>query len=369
MIAVVLGTTGELIKLSPLLLRLRDRGQPALVLTTAQQAGQLPDFFADFGLAAPDVWLAHGHRGGDLQRVGHLPGWLAAVTTAVARRRGELRARLRADGRAPVVIVHGDTMTTVLGALIARALGAPAMHIEAGMRSHDWRDPFPEELNRRLAARLVAVHCAPGEGAVANLRREGVRGRIVDTGENTVLDAIDLAEHRPSPIELPEEPFGLVSLHRHELIERPERFGAILDVLREHAGRERLLFVDHAVTASAIARHGLGRFFDDRLRRVPRLRYFPFISLLRASRFLVTDSGGSQAECAFLGHPCLVHRAVTETSTGLDTCVVLSGLDLDAVRSFLADPNRLRAPAPRLAARPTDVVLAELERLGALSDA
>lgn len=368
MIAVVLGTTGELIKLAPILIELQERGRPALVLTTAQQVEQLPPFLDDFGLPEPHVWLARGHRGGDLEHTWEVPGWAATVAFGVLRRRRSLAARLRSDGCAPAVIVHGDTMTTVLGALAARVLRVPALHVEAGMRSGNWRNPFPEEINRRVAAKLVDVHFAPGERAVANLRAERARGRIVDTVQNTIRDAVDLAGTRiAAPPELPDVPFGLVSLHRFELIEHPDLFRPVLELLREHSRDQPLLFVDHSVTAAAIERHRLGDLFDDRFRRIPRLRYFPFMALLRASQFVVTDSGGSQEECAFLGQPCLVHRAVSEHATGLDSCVVLSHMDLDAVRRFLADPGALRAEPEEPEARPTELILAELERMGAIT--
>jgi len=369
-IAVVFGTTGELIKLAPLLRELEARGQRALVLCTAQQVQQIPAFLADLELPEPDLWLARGHHGRDLERKQEVAGWGAAIAASLAREGRRLARRLRADGRPPVVLVHGDTMTTVLGALVGRVLRARVGHVEAGLRSGDWRDPFPEELNRRAAARLADLHFAPGAAAVANLRRERVRGAIVDTRENTIADALALAGAAPVGVPVPDEPFGLVSLHRFELIERPERFAEVLEVLREHSRRQPLLFIYHSVTAKAIEAAGLGRFFDARFRRVPRQRYTPFIALLKASRFLVTDSGGSQEECALLGHPCLVHRARTERDEGLrGGSVILSGMDTAVLRAFLADPERLRTFPPAPAVRPTERILAELERIGALAPA
>jgi UDP-N-acetylglucosamine 2-epimerase (non-hydrolysing) len=359
-IGAAIGTTGELIKMAPVLLALQERGTPACIVSTAQQVRQLPPFLEDFGLPQPDVWLARGWRGEDLEHTWQVPGWGVTVAANAIRRRPDLARRLDA------VMVHGDTMTTVLGSLLARLLRVPALHVEAGMRSGDWRNPFPEELNRRAAAKLVQVHFAPGDRPVANLRRENVRGRIVDTRQNTIRDAVDLAAiaGAPAGLDIPDEPFGLVSLHRFELIEKPELFRPVLEILHEHSRRQPLLFVDHSVTSAALQRHGLDHFFDDRFRRIPRLRYFPFISLLQASDFLVTDSGGCQEECAFLGHPALIHRAVSEHDTGLDTCVVLSKMDLDVLRGFLAAPGRYRVAAPPPEATPTDIIMGELERMG-----
>ena len=98
--------------------------------------------------------------------------------------------------------------------------------------------------------------------------------------------------------------------------------------------------------------------------RVPRLRYFQFLSLLRTSTFLVTDSGGSQEECALLGHPCLLLRTVTERELGLGRPVVLSRMDLDVIRGFLADPDRLRTEPPQLDVRPSDRIVRHLAASG-----
>ena len=368
MIGVVLGTTGELIKMAPVLVELRDRGHRPLILCTGQQVDQLPGFFSDLGLPQPDLWVARGHRGQDLDRKREIPGWAATVAASILRRRRSLRTRLTADGRAPFLLVHGDTLTTVLGSLAGRALRVPVGHVEAGMRSGDWRNPFPEELNRRIAARLVEVHFAPGARPVANLRRERVRGTIVDTQQNTIRDALDLVAARAQPaLALPDEPFGVVSIHRFELIEREALLAPLLELLREHSRNTPLLFVDHSTTAAVIdGSPALRALFDERFRRVPRQPYLPFIGLLQRSRFLVTDSGGCQEEAAFLGLPCLIHRAVSEHDTGLDGSVVLSRMDLEVVRGFLTDPDARRVDPESARARPSAIIVDELARRDAV---
>jgi UDP-N-acetylglucosamine 2-epimerase (non-hydrolysing) len=366
MIAFVYGTTGELIKLAPVLRRLEQSGTPFLQLSTGQQVEQLPTMLEDFGLPPIDLWLARGHRGADLEKPRQIPLWFAAVSAGVVRRRAEIVRSLRRDGPS-LVIVHGDTMTTLAGAALGRLLRVPVAHIEAGMRSGDWRNPFPEELNRKGTAKLARIHFAPGARAVANLRRERVRGEIVDTGFNTIADNLrDVPAEAPPGIPVPAEPFGLVSLHRQELLYNAEALGAVLRTLGESA-RERtpLLFVDHSITGAAVDAAGLGELFDaERFVRIPRQRYFRFLTLLKKSSFLVTDSGGSQEECAFLGHPCLIHRAVTEHDTGLDGSVMLSRMDLAEVRGFLADPERFRVEPPAIATRPSDRVVEHLDARG-----
>jgi UDP-N-acetylglucosamine 2-epimerase (non-hydrolysing) len=366
MIGVVYGTTGELIKLSPVLVRLRAGGASALTICTAQQVEQIPTLLDDFDLPQPDVWLSQGRNGSDLERPPDLLPWLYRVTITFTRHRRALRARLTATTK-PLLVVHGDTFTTVLGGMMGHALRVPVAHIEAGMRSGDWRNPFPEELNRLTAARLARIHFAPGAQAAANLRAMRVPGEIIDTGGNTIRDALELVRPGELDLELPREPFGLVSLHRFELLGKPTALRAILELLHEASRATPILFIDHPVTAAAIDVHDLGSLFDERLRRVPRQRYSPFVALLRASAFLVTDSGGSQQECAQLGHPCLVHRAVTEHADGLDGCVVLSRMDLDVVRAFLANPQAQAGPSTQIAQCPTDVIIEHLEGHGYLA--
>ncbi|HWH13665.1 MAG TPA: UDP-N-acetylglucosamine 2-epimerase [Miltoncostaeaceae bacterium] len=359
---VVYGTTGELIKLAPLLRRLEERGAPATTVCTGQQPEQIPAMLRDFGLRPPDHWVARGHKGRDLTRPGEIPGWLLAVARGALRARPALRRAQRAAPR-PLVLVHGDTFTTVLGALIGRAVGAPVAHLEGGLRSGDWRNPFPEELNRRITSRIATVHLAPGAWAAGNLRRARVRGTIVDTGANTIRDSLAMAAATEPGVPVPAAPFGLVSIHRFELLNDRAGLRAVLELLREASRRVPLLFVDHPVTAETVEEAGLGGLFDDRFRRIPRQRYFPFLALLRRSTFLVTDSGGSQEECAQLGHPCLVHRAVTERRDGLGGPVVLSGLDLDVVRRFLDGPLAPTPPADA-AVSPTARILQYLEHAG-----
>jgi UDP-N-acetylglucosamine 2-epimerase (non-hydrolysing) len=170
-ILVVFGTTGELIKLAPVLLRLDARGHPYVLATTGQQVQQIPTFLDGFGLRQPDLWLARGRRGRDLRTSSDIPGWLAEVSRAFRRARRSLRERLGGSPGRPLTLVHGDTMTTVLGGSMGRALRTPVAHIESGLRSYDLRHPFPEELNRRTASRLASIHYAPGAWAASSWTR------------------------------------------------------------------------------------------------------------------------------------------------------------------------------------------------------
>ena len=360
MILVVFGTTGELIKLAPVLLRFEERGCRYVLATTGQQVEQIPSFLEQFGLRQPDVWLGRGARGRDLRVNGDIPGWFGSVVRSYLRHRRALRRTLRAGPSRPLVVVHGDTMTTVLGAAIGRSLGVAVAHIEGGLRSFDLRHPFPEELNRRLASSLSGIDYAPGPWAASNLG-----GDVVDTGSNTIRDSLELVPDGDPTVALPGRPFGIVSLHRFELLNSRWLLTVTLDLLADAARCTPLLFVDHPVTVAALERFGLARLFDGTsFVRIPRLRFFDFVRTERRSAFVVTDSGGSQEECYYLDLPCLVHRVRTERREGLGENALLSGMRADLLRDFLADPSRFHRRTPLPPASPSDVIVKDLERRG-----
>ena len=359
MILVVFGTTGELIKLAPVLLRLDEHGHRYVLATTGQQVQQIPGFLEQFGLRQPDLWLARGAAGRDLRTNSDIPRWAATVARTFGRSRRRLRAALRSGAGHPLVLIHGDTMTTVFGATMGRTLRTRVAHIEAGLRSFHLRHPFPEELNRRIASRLARIHYAPGPWAASNLGS----GEIVDTGSNTIRDSLALVgEGGALPDGIPEH-FGLVSLHRFELLSSRQTLGRTLEALHDAARDTPLLFVDHPVTVAALERFGLEHFFDETsFRRIPRLPFFDFVRVERRSAFVVTDSGGSQEECFYLDRPCLVHRARTERREGLGENAVLSGMDTDVLREFLVAPTGHRRTSPLPETSPSDVIVDDLER-------
>ena len=356
MILVVYGTTGELIKLAPVLLRLRDRGLPYVSACTGQQVSQIPALLDSLSLSQPDLWLGAGAGGRDLRSTGDIPRWLASITGQAARRSSETQTTLRAGPGTPFVLVHGDTFTTVFGAAWGRLLRIPVGHVEGGLRSFDLLHPFPEELDRRITSRLAHIHYAPGNWAASNLRR----GVVVNTGSNTIRDSLALCPERSKGIaDLGKDAFGLVSLHRFELLNNRPLLAATLDVLQSAASRTQLLFIDHPVTVAAIHRHGLEGMLGE-LQRIPRLGFLDFIPLLRHSRFLVADRGGNQEETFYLDKPCLIHRKRTERREGIGENVVLSGYDLDVLRDFLRDPGRHRRRAKLPVQSPSEVIVDDL---------
>jgi UDP-N-acetylglucosamine 2-epimerase (non-hydrolysing) len=356
-ILVVFGTTGELIKLAPVLLRLHDHGRRYLLATTGQQVQQIPGFLEQFGLRQPDLWLARGRDGRDLRVNSDIPVWFSRVMRSWLGERPKVRRKLAAASGRPLVLVHGDTMTTVLGSMMGRSLRTTVAHIEGGLRSYDLRHPFPEELNRQVATALSHVHYAPGPWAASNLSR----GDVIDTGSNTIRDSLGLVPEGEPPMVVPDEPFGVVSLHRFELLNSRRLMTETIGALADAAQRTPLLFIDHPVTTAALSRFGLdGSMFI----RVPRLRFFDFVRVERRSAFVITDSGGSQEECYYLDLPCLVHRVKTERREGLGENALLSEMRAGVLQQFLLDPSRFHRRTALPVTSPSEVIVRDLERRG-----
>lgn len=364
MIAFVVGTTAELIKIAPVFHACQARGREPALWFTGQHVADVPELLDRLGLPEPTRWLARGVTGQDLQRPKDVPRWLSAVTGSVWRERRALRAELAADGCLPLVVVHGDTFTTVVGAVLGRLLGARVAHVEAGLRSGSLRSPFPEEGNRRIVGRLVDLHFPPTPREVANLR--GHRGAVVLTGANTVLDSLKLlAAADPHQLPLPAR-YGVATLHRFELMQDRPSLTAVLRLLHEAARDLPILLFAGAPERDRFARYDLLDLFDNALVLRDKLAYLDFLPVLGAAEFVVTDSGGLQEECAYLGVPCVVHRKQTERHQGLGGNVVLSGMDLEVVRGFLADPAALRGPSTLEQHQPSQVIVDALATMGHL---
>ncbi|MEU2718297.1 UDP-N-acetylglucosamine 2-epimerase (non-hydrolyzing) [Streptomyces sp. NPDC007205] len=297
-IAVVLGTRPEIIKLAGVI---RNLGARASILYTGQHydAELSESFFHTFKLPPPDLLLS-GISGS------HRSIQISSATYQLADYFRQTRPRL--------VIVQGDTNSTLAGAQAANYCGIPVLHVEAGLRSND--RSMPEEINRRLVSVLADIHCAPTSWNAANLVSEGIPLYAVRVTGNTIVEATceslpGLEESREilARYGLCENEFILTTIHRPENTDDPERLAEILDSLAE--APIPVLFPVHPRTAASA--HGFG--LTERLsmvRHVPPMDYSTFLALASQARLLISDSGGIQEECTIIKKPLIVVRRNTE---------------------------------------------------------
>ena len=356
MIVFVYGTTAEAIKLAPIARRLAYQGVRYEQWLTLQQADTVLDALPALGLGTPDEVLANGRHGRALAGPLDVLVWLGQILSWVVRHGRAARRRLRQDGNS-VLLVHGDTMTSVVGALLARVLGTDCAHVEAGLRSGNWRHPFPEELDRRIVGKLAQIHYAPSDVAVAAL---GGRPGVVPTFHNTVVDAV--LDQSLSLEDRSAEPYGVVLLHRFEFLNSPDLVEQTLQTLERHARHRMVVVADDQASHSMGAR--LALLPQDRFSVSGKVPHAAFTRLLAGAAFVVTDSGGVQEETALLGVPTLIHRKATERPDGLGDTAVLSAWDVSALEAFLTRFEEQRRPPHRPSVSPSDVIVKDLIERG-----
>ncbi len=319
---VVLGTRPEAIKLAPVIAALRKRSALRVtVCATAQHRGLL-DQALDVAGIVPDIDLNLMEPGQSLDEL-------------ASRLMSALGGALRA-ARPDRVIVQGDTTTAAMAALCAHYHRTPVAHVEAGLRSGDPDQPWPEEVNRMVVTLTANLHFAPTRLAADNLIAEGVDpGRVHITG-NTVIDALlstvarlqDMDQFTAASRALIAEAKGkrivLVTCHRRESF--GQGLAGIAEALRVLARREDIHIVlpihpNPAVRPALACLDGL-----DSVRLTEPLDYLPFVHLLSACDLVLTDSGGVQEEAPALGKPVLVLRETTERPEGIEAgCARLVG--------------------------------------------
>jgi UDP-N-acetylglucosamine 2-epimerase (non-hydrolysing) len=345
-VVVVFGTRPEAIKVAPVIKALeRAPWAEPVPVVTAQHRGILDQVLDLFGIQpAHDL---------DILEPGQT---LASITTRSLAGLVPVLWEAEPD----LVVVQGDTTTTLAGALAAFYRRIPVAHLEAGLRTGDLAAPYPEEMNRRVTTQLASLHLAPTPTARANLLAEGVRpGSVVVTG-NTVIDALHwtVARRRPyeaaelAALDLDHDPRRvlLVTAHRRESWGEP--MAAIGAALADVAAAEPDLLVVFPIHPNPLVRgailpavSGLGN-----VHVVEPLTYADFSRVLHRSALVLTDSGGVQEEAPSLGKPVLVLRDTTERPEAITAGVArLVGSDRDrivaAVRGLLHDPDEYAAMA------------------------
>jgi UDP-N-acetylglucosamine 2-epimerase (non-hydrolysing) len=351
MIHIVLGTKAQLVKMAPVMVRLTERGVPYRFIHTGQHQATMSEMLEEFALKPPDVVL---HSGRDIVSLPQMALWLVRILAKSALARREIFG----PAARGIVLVHGDTFSTLLGALMGRVAGLRVGHVESGLRSFDVFHPFPEEITRLLTFRLSHVLYCPGQWAVDNVA--GYRREKVDTGVNTLADTVALAGGvRLREDHVPAGPYALVSLHRYENIFRRERFRQLVEIVEEIAEAEHCLFILHPPTEQQLRRSGLYERLDanPRIELRPRYSYFDFFALMQRADYVVTDGGSIQEESSYLGIPCLLLRKATEREEGLGANAVLSNYDRRVIRDFTLDYRAHRQPPAETRNHPSDIII------------
>ncbi|QDZ28846.1 non-hydrolyzing UDP-N-acetylglucosamine 2-epimerase [Noviherbaspirillum sp. UKPF54] len=317
----VVGTRPEAIKMAPVILALKKSADiDCRVLATAQHRHLLDQVLRVFEIE-PDIDL-------DIMRPNQ------ALITLTARLLLDLDDVLLAE-KPDAVLAQGDTTTVMTVALACFYHKIPFGHIEAGLRTGDMANPFPEEMNRVVAGRLAKWHFAPTESSRQNLLKEGIDNRDIFVTGNTVIDALLSVAERTTEL-----PFDLAPGLRTILVtaHRRENFGApfenicraILALVERNPDTQVVYPVHPNPNVKDVAYNILGN--HPRIKLCDPLDYLPFVEMMKRSYLILSDSGGVQEEAPALGKPVLVLRHETERPEAVQEGVVrLVGPDFSEI--------------------------------------
>lgn len=317
----VFGTRPEAIKMAPLVLKLKASSSfDAKVCVTGQHREMLDQVLGLFSLE-PDYDLNIMKPGQDL----------SDITSAILKGMRDVLAECRPD----VVVVHGDTATTMAASLAAYYQRIPVAHVEAGLRTGNLYSPWPEEANRKLTGVLASFHFAPTHTSAENLKREGVAEDDIHVTGNTVIDALfevvskldtDEQLHRGLASKLPflteEKKVILVTGHRRESF--GGGFERICEALAEIARQHPDVQIVYPVHLNPNVQRPVNKLLKGvaNIHLIEPLDYLPFVYLMNRAEIILTDSGGIQEEAPSLGKPVLVMRESTERPEAVEAGTV-----------------------------------------------
>ena len=320
-VMVVVGTRPEAIKMAPLILALREHPHlQCRVVATAQHREMLDQALRLFGIE-PDVDL-------DIMQPGQ------SLTTLTARLLSGFE-RVLDEHRPDAVLAQGDTTSVMAIALACFYRQIPFGHVEAGLRTGDLSNPFPEEFNRVMAGKLARWHFAPTATARLNLLREGVADGDIHVTGNTVIDALLGVAARPAPLPFaasPSQRLILVTAHRRESFGEPLRdiCRALLTLVDEIPDLTVVFPVHPNPRVQDTVHRALGG--QPRILLCAPLEYPSFVAVMKAAYLILSDSGGVQEEAPALGKPVLVLRQETERPEAVEAGVVkVVGTGHDAI--------------------------------------
>ena len=333
----VFGTRPEAIKMAPLAIALSNDERFEHKLCVTGQHREMLDQVLNLFKLKPDFDLNIMKQGQDLYD----------VTSRILTGLRDVFEQFQPD----IVLVHGDTATTISASLAAYYKQIPVGHVEAGLRTGNLLSPWPEEGNRRLTGVLANLHFAPTDVSAANLIKENVNEASVIITGNTVIDALlKVIETIETDTELnetisksfnyldPNKKIVLVTGHRRESF--GGGFERICEALVKVAKQFPEVNVVYPVHLNPNVREPVERLLSatPNVHLVEPLEYLPFVSLMNRSHIILTDSGGIQEEAPSLGKPVLVMRNTTERPEALDAGTVkLVGTDVDVIFNEISE--------------------------------
>ena len=355
-----IGTVAEYIKLFPVMEAVKKRNLPYKVIASGQNEIITTDIAKATEL---NIDLQLSSEKDIVKNVFGIFSWF--FRTLSGSKKKILAAFDDVDFESSIMVVHGDTLSTVMGAVLARRLGMRLGHVEAGLRSGHLLTPFPEEIDRLYVSTLTDYNYCQGVDAVKNLKNS--KGEIIDTGYNTILDAASYAESLTPASEINSlvkgSSYCIFVIHRQENLLQSKLVEQVVNKAIEVSMRKKVVFVMHQITENTLRKLNLYNKLaeQDNILMVRRVEYFDFMKLLIGSDFVITDGGSNQEELSYLGKPTLILRKATERREGIGSNAVMYEGHLERINTFIDSYEQYIRPRIETDVSPSEIICKHLE--------
>lgn len=340
-IFIFIGTTAELIKLAPVIKELVKAGKPFKLITSGQNNVNFEELSSFTGKIKAYYSFSQRPIRVPLNPVLSFIIWsLKALYNYFLFFRHELKGATKEN---TYLIVHGDTVSSLLGGLVARLFGVTLVHVESGLRSFNFFEPFPEELCRYIVSFLADIHFCPNAWCKNNLK--GVAGIKIDTQQNTLIESFWFAmgQKSKSPfvkwVYKKKSPYCVFVMHRqeHVMFNKKQAGKILLHALQRIPKKMRCIFLVHDLSVNFIdsLTVEIRQMVKAEIIKTGRLPYIDFMHLFTNAAFIVTDGGSNQEETYYMGKPCLLLRNHTERIEGLNRNIILSRNSKSIITKFI----------------------------------
>jgi UDP-N-acetylglucosamine 2-epimerase len=355
MIHIAIGTKAQAIKMAPIIRLLKQKGIALNLIDLGQHSLITKNLREEFGLDEPSAYLS---KGSNVSSLAQAFLWLIEVFfKSLSSLRIKREIFLNQGG---ICLIHGDTASTLIGLYLAKRARLKVAHIEAGLRSFNWLNPFPEEIFRVIAMRFSDILFAPSGWAFYNLERMGLKENSILISANTSIESTLYSLNKTAALGLGLEKFALVTIHRMENIFSRKKLELIIAIIAKISQRLPVVFVQHSPTINQLKSFKLEGSLNElnNIHFLKILSHRHFIHLLKNCEFVITDGGSIQEESYFLDKPCLLLRNHTERMEGLGENALLSEFLPERINYFLERYQAFKRKAPLdMASKPSEEIV------------
>jgi len=351
-----LGTTAELIKLAPVIRELKARKIKFKLITSGQNKIDFEDLENFLGQIKADIAFPEKSHKSSMPLF--LLWALKTFLIGLVKLRSEFKGL---NGDSSYFIIHGDTVSSLIGSLIAKIYRLKLVHVESGLRSFNFLEPFPEEISRFIIIRLADILFAPNDWALNNLKN--LSGAKVSTKQNTLIESFWWAIKKGAGQDYREKfkKYYILYIRRQEhIFFQKEWTENILELVIKNADKDlNCLFAINILNTSFVpsielySRNKQG----GKVIMVPKLPYVDFMGLMNNAEFIATDGCTNQEEAYYMGLPCLALRNRTERVEGLGENVVISKGDARVIKDFLKNYRKYKRVPVKFQKKPSKIIV------------